>query len=75
MKELTLPKNEDGSYTHDDTQIFKKQVERFLNRRSYNGGYGEDGMQGLLSGTSNLLTKIKSVKTFTRASVLFKELC
>ena len=70
IKELTLSKNGDGSYAHDNTQIFKKQVERVLNPQFYDDNDGKHDMQDLLSGTSNSLTRTKSTKTFTRASVI-----
>ncbi len=72
VSKLVLPKTESGGYTHDDVRIFERQVERVLNGQFYAAEDGERGMKSLLSGMSNALTKIKSNKTASRASVLLK---
>ena len=65
---LTLHKNDSGGYAYNDALIFEKQVERELERQHYEGA--DNGMKGLLGATPNSLNKAKSMKVYTRASIL-----
>ena len=45
---LTLSKNDGGSYTHEDAQVFKNEVRAILAKQFYNADDGSTGMENLL---------------------------
>ena len=65
---LTIHKNENGGYAYDEALIFEKQVVRELERKHHEGTI--IGMKGLLSVTSNTFNNARSMKVYTRASIL-----
>ena len=71
IEALTLVKNANGSYTHENAQIFKDEVGVILEAQFYNGDDGLHGMRGLLTvAPTNLLTTIKAMSLATRATFL-----
>ena len=65
---LKLHKNENGGCVYDDERFLEKQVDRELKRQYYENS--EDGIEGLISGTTNNLNAILSTKLVSRASIL-----
>ena len=73
IEALTLVKNANGSYTHENAQIFKDEVGVILEAQFYHGDDGLHGMRGLLTGLPAIsLTTIKATSSATRATVLAK---
>ena len=71
IEALALVKNANGSYTHENAQIFKDEVGVILEAQFYNGDDGLHGMRVLLTGApANSLTTIKATSSATRATVL-----
>ena len=60
---IKLPKDENGSYTHDDAMLFLQRIERKLERQL--NEYTSSGMQQLTSETTNKLTKLKASVSIT----------
>ena len=71
IETLTLVKNANGSYTHENAQIFIDDVGVILEAQFYNSDDGLHDMIGLLTGApANSLTTIKATSSSTRATVL-----
>ena len=72
---LTLSKNEGGSYTHEDAQVFQNEVRAILTNQFYNADDGSNGMENLLANpntAANGLTGMRSSATATRQAILAK---
>ena len=71
IETLTLVKNANGSYTHENAQISKDEVGVILEAQFYNSDDGMHGMRGLLTGApANSFTMIKATSLATHATVL-----
>ena len=70
---LSLSKNEGGSYTHEDAQVFINEIRAILAKQFFNAGDGTNGMENLLANhatAANALTERVSTETTTRQMVL-----
>ena len=65
---IKLPKDENGSYTHDDATLFLQRIGRELERQL--NEYTSSGMKQLTSETTNELTKLKASVSITWSGVL-----
>ena len=65
---IKLPKDENGSYTHDDATLFLQRIERELERQL--NEYTSSGMKQLTSATPNELTKLKASVSITWSGVI-----
>ena len=68
VAKLSLPKNDNGQYTHNAILILKKQITRILAAQFYDGE-GE-GMKELMSKTTNTMCKIKSTHKKSCGSII-----
>ena len=72
---LALSKNDGGSYTHEDAQVFQNEVRAILAKQFYNANDGSNGMENLLANpdtAANGLTGMRSSATATRQVILAK---
>ena len=65
---IKLPKDKNGSYTHDDATLFLQRIERKPERQL--SEYTSSGIQQLTSETTNKLTKLKASVLITWSGVL-----
>ena len=65
---IKLPKDEKGSYTHDDATLFLQRIGRELERQL--NECTSSGMKQLTSETTNELTKLKASVSITWSGVL-----
>ena len=65
---IKLPKDENGSYTHDDATLFLQRIKCELERQL--NEYTSSGMKQLMSSTVNELTKLKTSASITWNGVL-----
>ena len=65
---IKLPKDENGSYTHDDATLFLQRIQRELERQL--NEYTSSGMKQLTSSTANELTRLKASVSVTWNGVL-----
>ena len=68
LAKIKLPKDENGSYTHDDATLFLQRIERELERQL--NEYTSSGMKQLTSATPNELTKLKASVSITWSGVI-----
>ena len=75
VESLTLSKNDGGSYTHEDAQVFKDEVRAILAKQFYNANNCSNGMENLLANPhtdANGPTGMRSSATATRQAILAK---
>ena len=65
---IKLPKDENGSYTHDDATLFLQQIDRELEQQL--NEYTSSGMKQLTSKTANELKKLKMLVSILWSGVL-----
>ena len=65
---IKLPRDENGSYTHDDATLFLQRIERELERQL--NEHTSSGMKQLTSKTANELTKLKALVSITWSGML-----
>ena len=65
---ITLPKDENSSYTHDDVTLFLQRINHELERQL--NVYTSTGMKQLTLKTANKLTKLKASVSIMLSGVL-----
>ena len=65
---IKLPKDNNGSYTHDAATLFLQRIDRNLERQL--NEYTSNGMKQLTLKTANELTKLKASVSITWSGVL-----
>ena len=68
MSKIILHKNEVGGYAYNDATTLITQIERVLERETYEES--SDGMKGLLSTTHNTLNRYKATIAIKRKDIL-----
>ena len=66
--EIKLPKDENGSYTHDDATLFLQQINHKLEQQL--NEYTSSGIKRFTSKTANELTNLKALVSITWSGVL-----